>query len=129
VASAAATPKQAVSSPVKSPATITLPLKSPPVQQQEQPHHTPTGFNDSGNLVSEMDMSGSSRKLSVESDSDKSTSSIPDLSKETCVQEALDFVEKLKMNYKESASSLTSVQSPSDVSQRSPPAATTSAAL
>ena len=112
----AGTPKQVASSPMKSPAT-SLPLRSPVVQQQQQQHQTLSGFNDSGNLVSEMDTNTSSgRKLSVESDSDKSTSSIPDLSKETCVQEALDFVEKLKMNYKESASVLASVPSPSDMS-------------
>ena len=103
-----ATPPKQASSPLKSPAN-TFPLRSPNMQQQ-----TPTVFNDSGSLVNDMDIS--SRKLSVESDSDKSTSSIPDLSKETCVQEALDFVEKLKMNYVHKDSSLPSVQSPPDMS-------------
>jgi hypothetical protein len=85
-----------------------FPLKSP------AQHQTPV--SDSGNLVKDVDIS--SRKLSVESDSDKSTSSIPELSKETCVQEAWEFVEKLKMNeaaQKESTSGLaTTVQSLSD---------------
>jgi len=82
------TPPKQQSSPIKSPTTF----------QHKSPGHSSL-LNDSGNSVAEMDMSN--RKMSVESDSDKSTSSIPDLTKVPTVQEALDFVEKLKMNYKE----------------------------